>query len=86
MTIGALILSPLFDSETLIYTSDTSNATNTINATQTDETAIVAIDVDGTPVVSGSAATWASGANIVTITVTNGTEETVYTVTVTKTV
>ena len=84
MTIGALILSPLFEGETLIYTADTSNATNTITAVATDETAEVEIYVGETIVVSGTPATWASGENIVTIIVTNGTEETIYVVTVTK--
>ena len=84
MTIGALILSPLFDGETLIYTTETSNATNTITAVTTDDNAEIEIYVDGTVVVSGAPATWASGENIVTIIVTNNTEETIYVVTVTK--
>ena len=37
-----------------------------------------------TPVVNGAAATWAEGANIVTINVTSGTETETYVVTVTK--
>jgi hypothetical protein len=85
LTIGVLTLSPSFDSDTIVYTADTTNATNTITATSTDEAATIAIDVGGTVVENGTAATWASGANVVTITVTNGTDETVYTVTVTKT-
>lgn len=42
------------------------------------------IKVGETTVESGSAATWEAGENTVEITVTNGTEEKVYTVTVTK--
>lgn len=84
MTIGILALSPEFDSETLEYTASTSNATNTITATATDESATVEINVDETSVENGEAATWASGENIVTIKVTNGASETVYTVIVTK--
>lgn len=68
----------------LEYTATTTNATNAITATPTDEDATVAIDVDDTTVVSGASATWAEGENIVTITVTNGDEEIIYTVTVTK--
>nr|DAP75525.1 MAG TPA: hypothetical protein [Caudoviricetes sp.]DAZ38447.1 MAG TPA: hypothetical protein [Caudoviricetes sp.] len=37
-----------------------------------------------TPVSNGAAATWAEGANTVTITVKNGAAQKVYTVTVTK--
>lgn len=85
LTIGALSLSPAFNSETLEYTSTTTNATNTITATASDSDAVISIDVGGTPVSNGNAATWASGENVVTITVTSGTKETVYTVTVTKT-
>lgn len=36
-------------------------------------------------VTNGSSATWSAGENTVTVTVTNGTAEKVYTVTVTKT-
>lgn len=85
MTIGALTLSPEFDSETLEYTADTANATNTITAVASDSNAVISIDVDGISVSNGNTATWASGENVVTITVTNGTSETVYIVTVTKT-
>lgn len=84
LTIGSLVLSPEFDADVVEYTTTTSNATNTITATSTDETAVVEILVGLTPVTNGTAATWASGENIVTITVTNGAVETVYTVTVTK--
>lgn len=37
-----------------------------------------------TPVTNGSAATWQEGTNTVTVTVKNGTEQKIYTVTVTK--
>ena len=79
-----MVLSPEFDADVLEYTATTSNATNTITATSTDETAVVEILVGETPATNGTAATWASGENIVTITVTNNAVETVYTVTVTK--
>ena len=79
-----MVLSPEFDADVLEYIATTSNATNTITATSTDETAVVEILVGETPVTNGTAATWASGENIVTITVTNNAVETVYSVTVTK--
>lgn len=66
----------------LAYTATTSNATNTITATAAEGT--VAITVNGAPHTSGTAASWQVGENVVEITVTNGTAEAVYTVTVTK--
>ena len=66
------------------YTATTTNATNTITATPEDEGAEVSILNGETPVTNGTAATWQEGANTVTITVTNGEAEEVYTVTVTK--
>lgn len=66
------------------YTATTTNATNTVTATPEDEGAEVSILNGETPVTNGAAATWQEGANTVTITVTNGEAEQVYTVTVTK--
>lgn len=65
------------------YTATTSNATNKVTATPTDETAEVEILVGETEVENGESATWDEGENVVTITVTGTTDETVYTVTVT---
>lgn len=84
LTIGALTLTPAFDPDTAEYTANTTNATNTITATPEDEKAAVTILNGETPVNNGAAATWAEGANTVTITVKNGTAQKVYTVTVTK--
>ena len=84
LTIGALALTPAFDPDTAEYTANTTNATNTITATPEDEKAAVTILNGETPVNNGAAATWAEGANTVTITVKNGAAQKVYTVTVTK--
>ena len=84
LTIGALSLTPAFDPDVTEYTATTTNATNTITATPEDEGAEVSILNGETPVTNGTAATWQEGANTVTITVTNGEAEEVYTVTVTK--
>ena len=90
MTIGELELSPTFDSKVLEYTATTSNATNKVTATTDDPSAVIEIvltnseETEGVAVPNGTAATWASGENILTITVTNGASETVYVVTVTK--
>lgn len=90
MTIGDLTLVPEFDSETLAYAVTTSNATNKVTATTDDPSAVIAIvltnseETEGVAVPNGTSATWASGENILTITVTDGTSETIYVVTVTK--
>lgn len=84
MTVGALSLVPVFDSETLAYAVATTNATNVVTATTDDPSAEIALDLDGSPLENGTAATWGAGENIVTITVTDGTSETEYIVTVTK--
>lgn len=86
LTIGALTLTPAFDGAVTSYTATTSNATNTVTATPEDSKSTVAILLNSsTPVDNGSAATWATGTNTLKVTVTNGTEQEVYTVTVTKT-
>jgi hypothetical protein len=68
------------------YTAATTNATNTITAVPADAAASVKVEVGGKEIDNGSAATWASGANTVKVTVTaeDGTTTKTYTVTVTK--
>lgn len=85
LTIGALTLEPTFDPDVVSYTANTTNATNTVTATPEDDEASVTILNGETPVSNGAAATWAEGANTVTITVKNGEAQKVYTVAVTKT-
>lgn len=84
LTIGALTLTPTFDPDTTEYTATTTNATNTVTATPEDDGATVTILNGETPIDNGTAATWTDGANVVTITVKNGTAQKVYTATVTK--
>ena len=90
MTIGALTLTPAFDPEVLSYTAATTDATNKITATTDDPSAVIVITLDDgvteEPVVieNGKPATWGSGENILTITVTDGASVTEYVVTVTK--
>ena len=67
----------------LEYTAATTNATNMITATPTDPAATVRILVGETEIENASSATWAEGENVVTITVSGGAPDTVYTVTVT---
>ena len=84
LTIGSLTLTPAFDPDTLNYTVTTNNATNTVSAVARDESAAVAITVNGAEHESGTAATWQDGENTVVATVTTVDSRTVYTVTVTK--
>ncbi len=86
LKIGSLELSPAFAAETAAYTAPTTNATNTITAMPADAGAEIQVKVGDTVIANGSAATWAAGANTVTITVTaeDGKTTKVYTVTVTK--
>lgn len=84
LTIGALTLTPTFDPDTTEYIATTTNATNTVTATPEDDGATVTILNGETPIDNGTAATWTDGANVVTITVKNGTAQKVYTATVTK--
>ena len=84
LSIGALTLTPAFDSATTSYTVTTSNATNAVSATATDPDAGVVITVSGDSVTDGSSVTWEDGTNAVVVTVSNGGSNKTYTVTVTK--
>lgn len=84
LSIGALTLTPAFDSATTSYAVTTSNATNTVSATATDPDAGVVITVNGDSVTDGSSVTWEDGTNAVVVTVSNGGSNKTYTVTVTK--
>ena len=85
LTIGSLTLTPSFDPAITQYSAATTNSTDTITATATDSThATVTIKNGTTSVTSGSSATWSSGDNTVTITVTNDDESTHYYVNVNK--
>ena len=84
LSIGSLTLSPVFSANTTSYTAATSNASDAITATAANG-ADVAIEVNGSTVANGVGATWNTGSNTVTITVSKtGLTTTTYTVTVTK--
>lgn len=84
LTIGSLTLSPTFDADITEYTANTSNSTNTITATAAEGLEVTIMNGE-TEVASGTAATWETGENTVTITVEGEHyETTVYTVVVTK--
>lgn len=86
LKIGSLALSPAFSSSVTSYTASTTNATNTINAIPSDAGAAIQVKVGDDEIDNGSAATWATGSNTVTVKVTaaDGTTTKTYTVTVTK--
>lgn len=84
LAVGSLTLSPTFNKSVMTYTAATTNTTNTITAVAMDGEAEIEILNGTTAVNNGAAATWASGANTVTINVTSGTETETYTVVVTK--
>ena len=85
LKVGVLMLTPAFNKSVMGYTLATSNATNTITAVAMDGEATIEILNGETPVINGAAATWAEGANTLTINVTSGTDTETYTVTVTYT-
>lgn len=86
LKIGSLTLSPAFAAATTSYTATTSNATNTVNAIPSDAGAAIQVLVNDEEINNGTAATWESGSNTVTVNVTaaDGTTKKAYTVTVTK--
>ena len=84
LTIGSLTLSPAFSRTKTTYVAETTGSSATITATPTDENAEVSILVGSTSVENGASASFSSGANMVTITVTNGGATKVYNVIVTK--
>lgn len=84
LKIGSLTLSPEFAAATTTYTATTSNATNVITAVPASGSAEIEITVGDKAVTNGTAATWADGANTVTVKVTDGEITKTYTITVTK--
>jgi len=84
LTIGGVALTPAFLPTITSYTAATTDSTNTITAAASDNSASVVIKNGDDTVTSGSAATWTSGANAVTVTVTKGGYTKTYNINVTK--
>lgn len=84
LEVGSLSLSPKFSPETLEYTSTTTGASAKVTATAAKAGAKIEIKNGATEVTNGGSATWATGANVLTIKVTYGTTVRTYKVTVTK--
>lgn len=83
LTIGTYSLTPSFDPTVLSYAVTATNASDAVTATPTIAGAQVTISYNGANVKNGSSVKWKTGANPMTITVTNGNAKIVYTVTVT---
>ena len=71
LVIGGVSLTPAFLPTITSYTAATTDSTNTITATASDNSATVVIKNGSDTVTSGSAATWEAGQNVVSISVTN---------------
>lgn len=67
------------------YTATTTNSQDKVTATATDPAATIKIKKGSTAVTNGGNASWSVGSNTLTITVSGGAPNTVYTVTVTRT-
>ena len=66
------------------YTVTTSNNSNKVTAVADDENATIEISKGIATIENGSQVTWDSGENVLTVSVTNVSASTTYTVTVTK--
>ena len=84
LTIGALTLTPTFDPDVTEYAVSTTNGQNKVTATCDDEDASITIMLGETEITNGSSPSWVVGENVLTVHVSKGDLETVYTVTVTK--
>lgn len=90
LTVGALSLSPSFDSDTMTYTASAANNVTSAAVTATPEQADAQIAITVTSgtttknVVNGGSAALAVGVNTITTTITKGGSTRVYTVTVTR--
>lgn len=85
LAIASCTLVPAFDKDVTEYTTTTSNATNKVTATATDEDAELEITVnEDTEIESGESASWDDGENTLAVKVTNGATSKTYTVEVTK--
>lgn len=84
LAVSALSLSPSFNPETLVYTANTSAASDTVTASPAQARAKVTVVFGGKNYPNGASLKWSSGANKVEVIVENGVSRRTYTVTVTK--
>lgn len=84
LSIGELTLTPTFSAGVYEYEAETENDSDIITVTTADRTAVVVITVSSAALENGAAAAWATGENVVIITVTYGEFSLFYTVIVTR--
>lgn len=82
LVIGELTLTPDFDSDTIAYTTSTTNESDTVTATTTSSYASMVITANGTTIASGDSVTWETGSNTIEIVVTGDDGDKTYAVTV----
>lgn len=83
LSIGSLVLDPTFDEDVNEYVTETDNNSDTVTATAASGTDIV-ITVNGNSITNGTAPTWETGDNLVSVQIASATGMNTYTVTVTK--
>lgn len=84
LDVGELTLTPSFSSNTTSYTAATTNASDKITFVTESDYATVVIASDDAEIAPDGTAEWDAGENVVTVSVTDGSQSKVYTVTVTK--
>ena len=84
MALGSLVLSPTFDKDVIAYTTNSTNATNSLSYTTESASATVVTKLNG-DAFTGSTVTWTENTDTLTLVVTDGTLTKTYTVTCTHT-
>lgn len=86
LTVGSAALAPTFSPSVLEYVTAVSGASGTVTATPTEEDATVEIYNGETDISDDGVATWASGANVITVIVTapDGTTQKTFKITALK--
>lgn len=83
LAVGTLTLTPTFSANVTRYATTTTNESDAVDIATTDSDAKATITVNGNSLTDGDDATWETGENVVTITVSNGGRSKIYTVYVT---
>ena len=84
MALGSLVLSPTFAPTTYAYTTNSTNATDTLTYTTVDADAEVTLKLNNA-VISSPVITWTGATDTVKVEVEVGSLENVYTITCTHT-
>ena len=84
LALGSLTLSPTFDKDTVTYSTNSTNATNTLSYTTESASATVATKLNDVTF-TGSTVTWSSNTDTLKVIVTDGTLSKTYTITCTHT-